>query len=88
MTWLEKNRLISKPDKERKSNYFCSKSFLINIPFMDWYFEQFTNNEFLDCIIIKGFCSCFFTIFPFYTPLNYETNVFGEHKTGNYEETG
>ena len=35
MTRLEKNRyLIPKRDKERKSNYFCSKIFLANIPFM------------------------------------------------------
>ena len=37
MTWSEKNReLILKrdKDKERMSNYFCSKLFLANIPFM------------------------------------------------------
>ena len=48
MTRLEKNRqLISKRDKER-SNYFCCELFLANIPFMVQYFEQFTNNGFLD----------------------------------------
>ena len=47
MTRLEKNQLISKRNKGR-SNYFCSKLFLANIPLMVQYFEQFTNNRFLD----------------------------------------
>ena len=49
MTRLEKSRqLISKGDKERRNNYFCSKLFLANIPIMVKYFEQFTKNGFLD----------------------------------------
>ena len=30
----QEKMLISKRDKERRSNYFCSKLFLVNIPIM------------------------------------------------------
>ena len=62
MTWLEKNRqFILKRDKEKRSNYSCSKLFLANIPFMLYYFEQFTDNEFLDWYFER---LCFTLSFP------------------------
>ena len=90
MTWLEKNRqLISKRDKERRSNYFCSKLFLANIPFMVQHFEKFTNNGLLDWCYEKICLTLFHSvpIFPFYTPQNYQSNfcffyVFWQYKKG------
>ena len=79
MTRLERNRqLISKrdKDKERRSNYFCSKLFLVNIPFMVQYFEQFTNNGFLDWYY-ERLCVTLFHDVPIWF-----CDVFMEYKKG------
>ena len=87
MSWLEKSRqLISKRDKEGRSNYFCSKLFLVNITFTVQYFEQFTNNEFLDWHY-ERLCFTSFQDVPILCPLNYPSNlrfsdVFREYKRG------
>ena len=89
MTGLGKNQLISKRDKER-NKYFFSKFFLAGIPFMVQYFYQFTHNRFLDWCY-ERLVSHFFTMFPFYIPRNYRSNLWflmisGSIKVEHYEE--
>ena len=66
MTQLEKDReLISKRDKERRSNYFCTKLFL---PIL--WFSFLNNLLIIDSLIgfMKDFDSRFLTMFPFKPP--------------------
>ena len=84
MTWLEKNWLICKRDKERRSNYFCLNFFLPIFPLL---FSILKNILIIDSLIgiKKGFVSRFFRMFRFYTPWIYESNhwffyVFREYK--------
>ena len=89
MTRLEKNKyLVSKRDKGRRSNYFCSKLLLPIFPF---WFSILNNLLIMDSLIgiMKYFFSHFSKMFPIHTPWNYQSilwssDVFREYKTGTF----